>query len=101
MRVCFVVEESLKGKVVSSFAGSLTRDDPAPSDGDVQYVKARTQAQWMSIADISDSTLQFVRERFRRGASAKEVQSAVYEAYGPQWASSAQPDSYSNIGKFI
>lgn len=99
------MNESLVGKVdpVFTVALSTTDQDDEAIEGDAAIRDdLQLQApQWVSIADVCDATLQAIREMFRSGMDAPTIQAAIYKSYGPQWASDARPDRFSDIGKYI
>lgn len=103
-KVHFIVNESLLGKVGFAFSPKLStdRDDGNVDGGADNQDNAQQEApRWLSIADVCDATLQAVRELFRGGMDAPDIQAAIYRSFGPQWASGARPDALSDIGRYI
>jgi hypothetical protein len=104
-KVHFIVNESLLGKVGLAFSPKLSstnKDDGGVDGSSADQADAQQEApQWVSIADVCDTTLQAVRELFRGGMDAPDIQAAIYRSFGPQWASGARPDGLSDIGRYI
>jgi hypothetical protein len=90
----FIVEESLGGQ--SALGEELQAHsallETAPSDveqrdaidGEEEQVEPAPEAKYLSVADVSDQTLQGIRTLVRQGKKPDAIQAAVYRAYGPQ-----------------
>ncbi|CAI5721721.1 unnamed protein product [Hyaloperonospora brassicae] len=100
---CYVIEESLTRESVLSdecqarsalleTTGQLQEELEGESD------ETLTQPTYFSIADVSDQTLQGIRELLRRGETPNAIQAALYRVYGTQRVVAPQRlDQYSNM----
>ncbi|KAL4172725.1 hypothetical protein KRP22_007888 [Phytophthora ramorum] len=96
---CFIVEESLSGQRVlceglqaqsamllmgpSSEEEEGVLEDPG-QDRSEDKEEQESVATYLSIADVSDQTLQGIRKMVRQGKRSEVIQAAVYQAYGTQ-----------------
>ena len=86
---CFIVEESLTGQSGLSEAcqaHSALLKLPVTSEEELEGELNDLQEQptYFSIADVSDQTLQGIRQLLRQGEEPDAIQAAVYRAYGTQ-----------------
>ncbi|RLN53097.1 hypothetical protein BBJ28_00015689 [Nothophytophthora sp. Chile5] len=110
---CFIVEESLSGQrafrqtqqlqssmlaAASAMTRSLEGDDDEEEEEEGEEVEPKPSAVALSVADVSDQTLQAIREMVRHGAPPSAIQAAIYTAFGPQrTASPGRIDQFSNM----
>ncbi|KAL4157158.1 hypothetical protein PRNP1_006183 [Phytophthora ramorum] len=96
---CFIVEESLSGQRglceglqaqsamllmgPSSEEEEGVLEDPG-QDRSEDKEEQESVATYLSIADVSDQTLQGIRKMVRQGKRSEVIQAAVYQAYGTQ-----------------
>ncbi|KAG7378600.1 hypothetical protein PHYPSEUDO_009883 [Phytophthora pseudosyringae] len=96
---CFIVEESLTGQSVpseqleaqSALLKVAVSSGTEEQNASEQQEKAEVDEQepvatYLSIADVSDQTLQGIRKLVRQGKKPDAIQAAVYQAYGVQLA---------------
>ncbi|RLN90969.1 hypothetical protein BBJ28_00015740 [Nothophytophthora sp. Chile5] len=87
--VFFVSESPSSGRdaankrVQQAMARSLEGDDEEEEE-EGEEVEPKPSAVALSVADVSDQTLQAIREMVRQGASPDAIQAAIYTSFGPQ-----------------
>ena len=100
---CYIIEESLTRERVLSDecqARSALLDMTGPLQEELEggLEENRTHPTYFSIADVSDQTLQGIRELLRRGETPDAIQAALYRVYGTQRVVAPQRlDQYSNM----
>ncbi|KAE8977106.1 hypothetical protein PR003_g27038 [Phytophthora rubi] len=94
---CFIVDESLRGQNVpngelQAQSALLARADSKEVDG-YDAVEGQEECEaddqgpvvtYLSVADVSDQTLQGIRTLLRQGQKPEVIQAALYQAYGTQ-----------------
>ncbi|KAF4031223.1 hypothetical protein GN244_ATG16952 [Phytophthora infestans] len=79
---CFIVEESLSGRSVpSEIQSELLRTNAEQQE---QTEEQTSVATYMSVTDVTDQTLQGIRNLLRQGNKPDAIQAAVYRAFGTQ-----------------
>ncbi|KAG6614721.1 Lysosomal thioesterase PPT2-B [Phytophthora cinnamomi] len=94
---CFIVNESLRGQNASStdlqarsallkHVSSMELEGCHAAEGqkESEADELEVVAKYVSVADVSDQTLQGIRTLLRRGQKPDAIQAALYEAYGTQ-----------------
>ncbi|ETO85681.1 hypothetical protein F444_00686 [Phytophthora nicotianae P1976] len=85
--VCYIVEESLHGQSVPSEAVQVESELLRTSETEQEQAGADEQksvATYMSVTDVTDQTLQGIRNLVRQGKKPDAIQATVYQAFGTQ-----------------
>ncbi|POM57796.1 Hypothetical protein PHPALM_37646 [Phytophthora palmivora] len=95
-RECFIVEESLSGQSIDGkdlqvqsevlrMATSVDKEKYNVTERQTTEVDEQERvATYLSVADLTDQTLQGIREFVRKGMKPELIQATVYQAYGTQ-----------------
>ncbi|KAL8021730.1 hypothetical protein Plhal710r2_c009g0040411 [Plasmopara halstedii] len=100
-----IVEESLAGQRVAHNKLQAESSLPKMSSTDMikQQRKVKTESEQLvasifSVADVTDQTLQGIRDLLRQGKTSDTIQREVYRAFGPQRVPAPlRLDQFSNL----